>query len=90
MNKTQIVQTILDRLGGKTYLEIGTDYGESFFPVQAKRKIAVDPEFKIRLRKRIKRAMLKLGEERFFEMTSDDFFLKKSNLFRKRKIDVAL
>jgi len=93
MDRAQIVQDILDKSGGKTYLEIGTWEGCSFFPVRAKRKFAVDVKFKIRSAKRLKRtisATLKLNEERFFKTTSDDFFRKRSYLIKKNKIDVAL
>ena len=93
MNRIQIIQTLLDRIVGKTYLEIGSQNGDSFFKICAKRKLAVDPKFKIPTIYRMRRTfskMIRLEEERYFEMTSDDFFLYKSNLFRKNKIDIAL
>lgn len=93
MDRVQAVQILLDKIKGKTYLEIGTDYGNSFFSIHAKRKIAVDPHFKLKLRKKIKGAIvnaLNFRKEMFFEVTSDNFFLKKSNLFDNNKLDVAL
>lgn len=93
MDRILAVQALLNKLKGKTYLEIGTDYGSSFFSIQAKRKIAVDPHFKLKLRKKIKAALvrlLKFRKEMFFEVTSDEFFLNNSNLFDNRKLDVAL
>lgn len=93
MDRIQIVQALLDKIKAKTYLEIGTDYGSSFFSVNTKRKIAVDPHFKLELRKKIKGiivSVLKFRKEMFFEVTSDDFFLNHSNLFDNQKPDVAL
>lgn len=93
MDRIQTVQALLDKIKGRTYLEIGTDYGSSFFLIHAKRKIAVDPYFKLKLRKKIKGAFvraLKFRKETFFETTSDDFFLNNSNLFDNKKLDVAL
>ncbi len=93
MERIQAVQTLLDKIKGKTYLDIGTDYGNSFFSIHAKRKIAVDPHFKLKLKKKIKGAIvsaLKFRKEMFFEVTSDDFFLNNSNLLDKDKLDVAL
>ncbi|MDD5465376.1 MAG: class I SAM-dependent methyltransferase [Candidatus Omnitrophica bacterium] len=93
MDRIQAVQALLDKIKGKTYLEIGTDYGNSFFAIHAKRKIAVDPHFKLKLKKKIKGVIvniLNFRKEMFFEVTSDDFFLNNSNLFDKNKLDVAL
>lgn len=93
MDRIQIVQDILNKLGGKTYLEIGSSEGISFFPINAKRKFAVDISFRIKPKERLRRralAALKLKDERFFEVASDDFFSERSNLFKKNKIDVAL
>lgn len=93
MDRIQVAQTLLDKIKGKTYLEIGTDYGNSFFTIHAKRKIAVDPHFKLKLKKKIKGAIvraLEFRKEIFFKVTSDDFFLNNSNLFDNNKLDVAL
>ena len=88
MNRIQIVQDILNRIKGRTYLEIGSAEGISFFPINAKRKIAVDPHFKIKRSKILKRSVisrLRFREEIFFETTSDDFFLKIAHLLKKEK-----
>ena len=60
MNRIQIIQAILDKLAGHTYLEIGTESGISFLPIRAKRKLAIDPKFKIRSKERIKRTISKM------------------------------
>lgn len=93
MDRIQVAQILLNKVKGETYLEIGTDYGNSFFTMHAKRKIAVDPYFKLKLKKKIKGAIvsaLKLRREMFFQVTSDSFFLNNSNLFNNSKLDVAL
>ena len=95
MDRIEIVQAIIDKIKGKTYLEIGVQAGESFFPVNSKTKIGVDPKFVINLSwaQKVKRKIsniLKLQKEMLFEMTSDDFFYNKSSVFNKNKIDVAL
>jgi hypothetical protein len=93
MKKIEVLQTIINRIKAKTYLEIGVDKGNVFFSVQAKIKYAVDPSFKFELKETIKRTVikkLKFQEERYFEITSDDFFSNKASLFRRNKIDVAL
>lgn len=93
MDRVEVAQRILDRFNAKTYLEIGSQEGFSFFQIQANRKIAVDPEFKIPMAKRIKKTLAKkirMEEERYFEVTSDAFFTNAPAVFRKDKIDVAL
>jgi len=43
MDRIQVIQYLLREIDGKTYLEIGVEYGKSFCPIVAPRKIAVDP-----------------------------------------------
>ena len=88
-----IVQTILDQSKGKTYLEIGVEHGHSFWPIRTKRKFGVDPNPTIKLRKIIFRKVLNSlrgKQEKFFKLTSDQFFSNHFDLFEKDKIDVAL
>jgi len=93
MDRIQIVRNILEQTKGKTYLEIGAAQGGSFYRINAETKFAIDPHFEIKPGKKLKKwifSLLKLKEERLFEMTSDAFFLTKSGLLKKKKIDVAL
>jgi len=95
MNRIEIVQTVLNKVGGKTYLEIGVQKGVSFFPIKAKRKIGIDPKFNLSLyllvlAKRRLTNILSVKNEKFFGMTSDEFFHEKYTLFTQEKIDVAL
>lgn len=45
MNRADVVQTVVDRYNGASYLEIGVSTGETFNQVRARRKVAVDPAF---------------------------------------------
>jgi len=94
MDRVEVVQRALDATGGGTYLEIGVERGLSFIPIQAERKIAVDPRFLVP-----KRAMYNMGwiwglltgrGELYFQMTSDEFFASHAEeLLGKEGIDVA-
>jgi len=67
-NRVVVVQSIIDKFNFKSYLEIGVETGFSFFQIQAQKKFAVDPNFKI------PGGFKDSENERFFQMTSDDFF----------------
>ena len=43
MYKANIVQTFISALGAKSYLEIGTHRGQTFFDIIAKHKVGIDP-----------------------------------------------
>ncbi len=43
MYKANVIQTFISELGAKSYLEIGTYRGETFFDVVAKHKVGIDP-----------------------------------------------
>ena len=45
MNRTEVIQKIIDKKKARTYLEIGVDNGDNFFRIKARRKIAIDPNF---------------------------------------------
>src|SRR4051812_18724233 len=90
MTKEPILQSILNSLKAKTYLEIGVSKGYSFESIRAREKIGVDPRFRIKpagIRAKIKR-LVHCEKVRLFEMTSDDFFSREGKNFRK-KIDVT-
>jgi hypothetical protein len=75
------------------YLEIGVFLGKVFFYVDAKRKIAVDPEFRFGLYRKFKRIFTKLVNlsAKFYNKTSDAFFAEDASaLFQKSKLDISL
>jgi tetratricopeptide (TPR) repeat protein len=43
MKRFEVVQQVIDRINGRTYLEIGIDTGESFGNIRIGRKIGIDP-----------------------------------------------
>jgi glycosyltransferase involved in cell wall biosynthesis len=94
MSKEQIVQAVLDRIGGGTYLELGVRRGRSFAPVQAARKIGVDPRLRLsrleRARRRLAPRLLARRGSLWFEKTSDAFFRDHAELLAESPIDVAL
>ena len=86
MNRINLVQYLIDKFNYKTYLEIGTEKGESFFPIRCRQKIAVDPEFKIELQNKLKWYFKNLFNlnNKYFEMTSDRFFEEEKKFLRKK------
>jgi hypothetical protein len=87
MNRLEVVQYLLNKIGGKTYLEIGVESGESFCPIIAQRKIAVDP---MPASPRVRAHLLRHLRAMYYQTTSDDFFARKGRNFEDQKIDVAL
>jgi hypothetical protein len=90
--RKQLIRDILNKKKNATYLEIGVFSGSVFFPVKAKRKIAVDPEFRFGKFKRLKKIVKNLHNinASYYEMSSDDFFKQQAaRLFKKRPIDVC-
>jgi hypothetical protein len=76
MNRIDVIQKIIDRKRARTYLEIGVDGGTSFFPIRARQKIAVDPNFKFSKLRRIKWAFRNFHNvvAKYYELTSDSYF----------------
>lgn len=90
MNRQIIAQSLIDKFSFDTYLEIGVQRGKNFFKIRAQNRIAVDPEFKIGIVRRLKN-MPAIFSDSLFEMTSDAFFSQKApDVFRTKLIDVAL
>ncbi len=92
LNRVKVIQTIIDRIKAKTYLEIGVEGGHTFLRINAREKIAVDPEFKIRRKKRFKHIFKNPSNlfNTYHQMESDTFFETKSNKLARRGVDVAL
>jgi len=83
MNRIDIINGVLSTRSGKTsYLEIGVEKGHCFLNVNASRRIAVDPKFKIERKKRFFASIsdkFSRRESLYFETTSDDFFAYHSD-----------
>lgn len=63
----------LDKTKGKTYVEIGVEAGTTFLQIKAKKKIAIDPKFKIPFYKKL--SIYNIFKSKYFEMESNEFFL---------------
>lgn len=80
VQRSAVVQGMLDLFEAPNYLEIGVDQGETFHALEAAFKIAVDPAFKFPLPPNT-------DAVQYFPMTSDEFFA--SRLEPDRIFDVA-
>ena len=89
MNRSEIIQSIIGKINAKTYLEIGVQRGKNFFTISAPRKIAVDPQFKIGIKRRLKN-LRTFFNDHLFEMTSDRFFEQHAGILKNKPLDVAL
>jgi hypothetical protein len=86
MKHKEVIQKLIDNIGAKTYLEIGTASGMCFFSIKAKRKIGIDTKTWLT---NLRLAFEKKTNTLIFSMTSNLFFEKHKDLFSKDKIDVA-
>lgn len=92
MKRTYIVQSLINQICAKTYLEIGVFKGENFFNIKAPRKIAIDPNFKFSKKRKIKYALknpANLFLNRYYETASDDFFTNTPEEIDTHGIDIA-
>lgn len=91
LNRTKVIQKIINVKKAETYLEIGVYTGACFLRLRAPYKIGVDPKFVISWDRRIKYFIKNPWNinNHYYEMTSDKFFKNENNLLRERPIDVA-
>ncbi|QEC77634.1 class I SAM-dependent methyltransferase [Mucilaginibacter ginsenosidivorax] len=89
LQRYHMIQDCIDVLKKKkkkvNYFEVGVQTGFCFFKIKADRKIAVDPHFIIKAKKKIKAYIKNLSNfnNKFFELTSDDFFEQKRDYIKK-------
>lgn len=67
MKRFDIINHLIKKYNYKTYLEIGTQFGDCFSKIEIGDKVCVDPE--------------KRYDELTHEMTSDEFFSKNTKTF---------
>lgn len=101
INRTDIIQALLDKINGKRYLEIGVCVRSNFDKIMVKERIGVDPEylfpntvfFKLfrwcPLLYPCHKFLKKMAGERFFQMTSDRFFKENAQWLSQNPIDVC-
>jgi len=92
MDRSEVIQYLINKKNLKRYLEIGVFNGEVFFKTKARYKYAVDPAFRF-VRETKYKMMLKNSSNikaKYFTKTSDDFFKEDApSLFLKNKIDIC-
>jgi len=84
LNRTTIIQRLIEKHGYQTYIEIGAERGINFFQIEAPLKIGVDPSDKM-----ILGGLEDNANEKFFIMTSDEFFLNPPEEILTKGIDIA-
>lgn len=91
MDRLSIIQTVTEMRGARTYLEIGVASGAVFFRVKAKYKITVDPRFGFSKIKQIRYLMKNPWNvwNKYYEMTSDEYFKRRSSDIEQLGIDIA-
>ena len=80
----QCIDVLKKRKAKVNYFEIGVQTGFCFFKIKADNKIAVDPNFIIKLKNRVKAYLTNTSNfnNKFFELTSDDFFLQQGEFIK--------
>ena len=88
-DRIKLINQIIKKHNFTNYLEIGVYNGKCFLNIQCKRKIAVDPVFRIEWEfrkdttiKKIKRKLFNQYSS-FFTLKSDDFFQQNELLLKK-------
>lgn len=95
MDRIEVIQKVIDKKSAKNYLEIGVFTGACFSKIKAKRKFAVDPDFRIpwevradNLSKKINRRIFQTFEL-YYKNYSDDFFEQQTEILKKYPLDVV-
>lgn len=66
MTRTEIIQTLINKINGKSYLEIGTGPGINFSEIKCEYKVCVDPTPTVAVT---------------YQLTSDAFFEQNNEMF---------
>ncbi len=92
MDRSEVIQYLVDKKKYKRYVEIGVFNGEVFFKTKARYKYAVDPAFRFVKETKYKMMLKNLSNinSKYFTKTSDNFFREDApRLFTKEKIDIC-
>lgn len=81
--RASILQKLISSLGVHLYLEIGVNDGSTFLKLDAPKKIAVDPFFKI------PGGFENTDQEQWFQLTSDEFFLAQGGWLQTNPPDLV-
>lgn len=66
MDRSEIIQSLIDKINAKSYLEIGIDSGNNFRLIRCDKKVSVDPN---------------TDTSAMYHMTSDNFFNQNNETF---------
>jgi len=88
MNRLSVIQSIINRIRAKTYLEIGVQHGRVLAMIKCKTKIGIDPCLKLSGGKRFKN-FVGIMNFKTYKMTSDEFFVRNAQKTIVDGIDVA-
>ena len=88
MTRLDVIQSIINKVKAKTYIEIGVRSGTVFLPIKVSNKIGIDPDYQIPRRAKL-RYFFTILNSKFLKMTSDVFFDKYADKYLKDGIDVA-
>jgi|YNPNPStandDraft_1061719.scaffolds.fasta_scaffold75979_1 hypothetical protein len=83
LNRTTIIQHLINKFNYKTYLEIGVERGINFFQIDVELKIGVDPYFII------PGGYKATENEKFYEVTSDEFFKNPPQKILEEGLDIV-
>jgi len=80
-DRVSLIQIVIKKIKAKVYLEIGVFNGYSFLKIICKNKIGIDPCFKLKLKLKLYSYFTNITNinNKYFTMTSDDFFINYKN-----------
>lgn len=80
----QCIDVIKKKKSKVNYFEIGVQTGFCFFKIKADHKVAIDPSFVIKWTNRTRAYLTNASNfnNKFFELTSDDFFIQQTNYIK--------
>jgi len=84
LNRTTIIQHLINKFNYRIYLEIGVERGINFFQIDTELKLGVDPNFVI------PGGVKDTEKEKFFTMASDEFFANPPKEILERGLDIVL
>jgi Methyltransferase domain len=84
MFRTEVIQKIIDHKNAQTYLEIGVEQGNNFFPIEVTSKTAVDPSFAFSTDEQAAWVVKNPcnTKAQYVRSTSDDFFASTDRVQR--------
>lgn len=91
MTRAELLQKLIHENGYQKYIEIGIYKGKTFFPLECKNKVAVDPVFKLSPGFILKYLLRNPGNirNRYFFTTSDQFFGTKKKFLKAYQPDLV-